>query len=66
MGESGRGGGVALFIREQLSYSLFSDLHVSDINFSFESLFIEMSGANVMKHITGVIYRSANTDIDTF
>ena len=36
--ESGR---VALYIQEQLFYSLLSDRHVSDINFSFELLFFE-------------------------
>ena len=64
--ENGRGGGVALFIRKQLSCSLLSDLHVSDINFSFESLFIEISDGNVMKRIIGVIYRPLNTDIYKF
>ena len=62
-----RGGGVSLYIKDDIEYARRTDLSIFDSN--FESCFIEIpssqftSGVNI---IIGVLYRPPNTDVDTF
>ena len=61
----GRGGGVALFIRQSLTYSIRKDLDLFD-NEDLESLFIELNDINFGTKIIGAVYRTPVNCIDTF
>ena len=62
-----KGGGVSLFIKETIQYSVIND--IVENNEFIESLFVELtdicssSGKNI---IIGVVYRPPNTSIETF
>ncbi len=55
------GGGVGIFIKENINFKIRDDLSVF-IPHLFESIFIETS----TRDIVGVIYRPPNSDIDIF
>ena len=61
------GGGVSLFIKDNLDYFVRQDLHLNNRN--IESLFIEVSKCSIDKSqdaIVGVLYRPPDTNIRTF
>lgn len=58
------GGGVALYIKNNLQYKIRQDL-MSTNPAIYESLFCEV-GTVSKKSIVGVIYRPPGTDVDTF
>lgn len=64
--EGSRGGGVSLYIKEDLSFNVRNDLTVS--NSEFESLFIELDNANNhgSKILVGVVYKPPSTQVDSF
>ena len=59
---TGRGGGVAMYIYNNLRYKPRPDLQIDDI----ESLFIEVVNDKNKNTIIGVIYRPPNNQIDSF
>ena len=62
----GRGGGVSLFIRQLLTYSIRKDLDIFDKNEDLESLFIELNDINFGTKIISAVYRPPGNCIDTF
>jgi hypothetical protein len=61
------GGGVSIFVREEISYSQRTDLSV--FNEILESIFIEIPKHNINTDkdvLVGVVYRPPNTDISEF
>ena len=61
------GGGVALFVQNNVKYSVRHDLETFD--HEFESLFIEIDKGQLNSDktvIVGVVYRPPNTSIDSF
>ena len=65
--ESRTGGGVSLYIKENIDYRIREDLTVS--NDLMETLFIEIDKDTFGKNkntIVGVVYRPPDTDIDCF
>ena len=61
----GRGDGVALFVRQSLTYSVRNDLGVFD-NEDRESVFIELNDINFGRKIVDAIYRPPGNCIDMF
>ena len=62
-----RGGGVSLFISDQVEYQLREDLTIQESY--METLFVELTNNTGFKNknvICGVIYRPPNTDIKIF
>ena len=53
---SARGGGVGIYIKENLSFKILSKFSIF-VERIFESIFIEVSLANNKKIIIGSIYR---------
>ena len=53
------GGGVGIYIANQMNYKIRSDLNLSDENI-IESIFIELVTAVGKNIIVGVIYRPPN------
>ena len=61
------GGGVALFVQNNVKYSVRHDLEIFD--HEFQSLFIEIDKGQLNSDrtvIVGVVYRPPNTSIDSF
>jgi len=59
--ETGKRGGIAMYVLKELSYAVRDDLSVN-VNQEFESLFIELNNKG-KKAIVGEIYRVPNTNI---
>ena len=59
------GGGVGIYIANQINYKIRSDLNLSDENI-IESIFIELVTAVGKNIIVGVIYRPPNSKFDSF
>ena len=59
-----QGGGVALYIRDNIDFVELTDLGINDDNIC-QSLFIEFS-INNRKVVTGIIYRPPNADVSLF
>ena len=65
--ESRIGGGVSLFINNDIEYTLLKNVCITDSN--MESLFIEIDNKSINKKnnaIVGVLYRPSDTDIKKF
>ena len=62
---SSRGGGVALYINDNISFMPRKDLNIFDEGV-FESFFVEINLKNSRPIIIGDIYRIPNTDPDIF
>lgn len=62
--ESRQGGGVALYIKDDLTYKIRDDLGLNEDNIC-QSLFTEVNIDN-RKVIIGVIYRPPNSDMEKF
>ena len=60
----GRGGGVALFVKENLNVKVLDDVKISVDG--VESLFIEVTDANKNYSIAGVIYRKPSSNVHDF
>ena len=60
-----RGGGVALYIHDSLTYREHSDLN-AHANQNFECVFADISHISFGTNVVGAIYRPPNTDIDAF
>ena len=61
----GRDGGVALFVRQSLTYSVRNDLGVFD-NEDLESVFIDLNDINFGRKVIGAIYCPPGNCIDMF
>ena len=59
---NGKGGGVALYIRNDLQYKIRHDIQIEGI----ETLFLEIIDDKYKNKIVGVIYRPPNNVADTF
>jgi hypothetical protein len=66
--QNGRGGGVALFVDNSLTFNVRSDLTciIGSTNNGCESIFVELNNKQKQKIVAGVIYRPPNHDIDKF
>ena len=63
--ETGRGGGVALFVLNDLSCSLRHDLDIyASVNFEF--IFIELHHPSIGRKIVGAVYRPPDSNLDLF
>lgn len=60
--QHGRGGGVAIYLRDGLTYRLRKDIHIEGV----EDLFIEMTDNKFKNKIIGVIYRPPQNIFDSF
>ena len=58
----GKGGGVGIYIHNQLKFKLRPDLHIS----GSEDIFIEIINSKSKNIIVGTIYRPPNNEIDLF
>lgn len=57
-------GGVGLYIKNDLSYTICSDLTISKID--FEAIWIKIANSRGSNVICGVIYRRPQADLDSF
>ena len=60
------GGGVCLFIKEELKYFVRNDLVKIKHPPNTETLFIEIERNNLRNIVVGVLYRSPDQDINEF
>ena len=60
--EHGRGGGVAMYVNNQIKFKIRPDIHITGA----EDLFIEILNDRHKNTIIGTIYRPPNSETDTF
>ena len=60
--KEGRGGGVALYLNENINYVIRPNIHIDGV----EDLFIELINMNGKNAVIGVIYRPPNSSVETF
>ena len=58
----GRGGGVAIYLRDDLTYDLRPAIHIEGV----EDLYLEITDSKVKNKIVGVIYRPPHNVFDSF
>lgn len=61
MNRNRHGGGVAMYIRDDIKCNVIPDISVA--NAFFESLFIECRYEISLNFVVGVIYRRPNSDV---
>ena len=63
--KTGTGGGVALFILNNLNFDVCADLNAF-ANDNFECVFVKLSSSTFKTKILGSIYRPPNSNLDLF
>ncbi|KAJ8038637.1 hypothetical protein HOLleu_16116 [Holothuria leucospilota] len=58
-----RGGGVGLYIKSELEFTIINNFNISN---QLESLFVEINCSGPKKIVTGVIYRPPREDVNAF
>ena len=63
---TGRGGGVGLFVKDQLDYQSVELIDNSMHHHSYESLFLRFPQSNGSYFLSGVVYRPPGKDLEEF
>jgi len=63
---TGRGGGVGLFVKDQLDYQSVELIDNSMHHHSYEALFLRFPQPNGSYFLSGVVYRPHGQDLETF
>ena len=61
-----RGGGVALFVKDDITCTVRDDIFNTYDNSTCEYLFVDITLGPTLKYTVGVIYRKPNSDLDVF